>query len=117
VKISGYGYANAGTVSGDFAIGTDATGVRSVSGVGGLPGANGGSATVSVGMTRHLYWTFGSVSVSDPGAGIRLTGRRVLGPPMAKFGNTVTVSGSWFTFSWRAGFKPYTITATITDNG
>jgi hypothetical protein len=118
VSVSGFGYTNSGAVSGaGYTISTDAYGVTAVRGSGTLPGKNGGTATVSVNITRNLYWGFGEVSVSDPSAGINLTGYAFFSPVPYKFGNSSTVSGSWLLWVPNRGFVPYTITATVTDNG
>jgi hypothetical protein len=117
VSVSGFGYSNSGPVTGQgFEILSDATGVVAVQGQGSLPGVNGGTANVQVAVSKNLYWTFGTIAVQDASAGINLAGYRVFGAPVAKFGNSATVSGSWFLFNWRTGYKPYTITATVTDN-
>src|SRR5690606_4870874 len=118
VSVAGFGYTNSGGVSGPgFTISTDASGVTAVRGWGTLPGKNGGNATVSVNITRNLYWAFGEVKVSDPSAGINLTGYAFFSPVPYKFGNSSTVSGSWLIWVPNRGFVPYTITATVTDNG
>jgi hypothetical protein len=117
VSVSGFGYSNSGSVSGPgYRIATDAYGVTSVTGSGTLAGLNGGTATVSVNISRNLYWGFGSVSVYDPSAGINLTGYAFFSPVPYKFGNSSTVSGSWLLWVPNRGFVPYTITATVTDN-
>ncbi|HKY16926.1 MAG TPA: hypothetical protein VJM33_18510, partial [Microthrixaceae bacterium] len=117
VDVHRFRYHTAGLVQGDFQIVDDPTGVASVTGQGKIPGANGGEATLSVNLTRSLFWTFGSISIDDPTAGISLTGYQAFGPPLKRFGNSVAVHGSWFMFDWNKGFRPYTISATITDNG
>ncbi len=88
-----------------------------MSGSGTLPGANGGLATVSVEMNRFLFWTFGYVTVNDPGAGIdNLTAPIFFAPVPRDNGNGVSVSSSWFNFGAN-GFKSYTINATFRDGG
>ncbi len=113
----GFGYSRSGSVTGQgFEILSDASGVVAVQGQGSLPGLNGGTANVQVNISKNLFWSFGSVSVQDASAGINLSGYRVFGPPLTKYGNTATVNGSWFLFDWKTGYKPYTVTATVTDN-
>jgi len=117
VSISGFGYTNSGGVSGPgYTISSGPNGVNSVTGSGSLPGKVSGTATVNVSITKYLYWGFGQISVSDPTAGINLTGYAVFGPAPAKFGNSSTVTGSWFVYLPNRGWVSYAITATVTDN-
>jgi hypothetical protein len=106
--VSGYGYTNSGTLtSGDLTV---RPGV-SVTGSGTLPGKNGGSATVSVNVNNFLFWSFGTVTVSDPGAGLpATTGYIFFAPPPSR-----NVSGAGFTFA-NGSFKSYTVSLRITDN-
>ena len=92
-------------------------GVDRVNGFGTLPGTSGGPAAVAVSLNRFLFWTFGSISVNDPGAGINnLAAPVFFGPVPTKVNNSASVSASWFTFGSN-GFQSYTITATFRDGG
>jgi len=115
VTISGgVNYTNSGNVVGDFSVGADGSGVTSINGFGTLPGKNGGTAAVSVSINRFLWWSFGSVQVNDPGAGVNSLGAPLIfAPTPAGTKASTTVSAGWFTFD--GGFKSYTITATIND--
>jgi hypothetical protein len=108
ITVSGYGYANAGSLtSGNFVVKAGST-----TGGGTLPGVNGGSATVSVNVNQFLFWGFGTVTVSDPGAGLpSTTGYVLFGPAPSR-----NVSGSGFTFV-NGAVKSYTVSLRITDLG
>jgi hypothetical protein len=108
ITVSGYGYANAGALtSGNFVVKSGST-----TGGGTLPGVNGGSATVSVNVNQFLFWGFGTVTVSDPGAGLpSTTGYVLFGPAPSR-----NVSGSGFTFA-NGAVKNYTVSLRITDLG
>jgi hypothetical protein len=106
--VSGLGYTNSGALtSGNFVVkpGT------SVTGGGTLPGKNGGSATVSVSVSNFFFWGFGSVTVSDPGAGLpTTTGYVFFGPSPSR-----AISAPGFSFT-NGAFKSFTVGLKITDN-
>ncbi len=116
VRIAGdYGYQNSGAVGGaGYAVTSDQFGISSVTGSGTLPGKNGGTASVSIDVNRFLFWTFGSVTVNDPGAGINLGAPLIFAPAPAGSKAAASVSAGWFTFA--DGFKTYTIDLTVGDN-
>jgi len=106
VSVGGsYNYSNTGGVtSGSFSVGASGVG-----GGGTIPGVSGGSATVSVNVQQFLFWTFGTVTVADPGAGLPyLTGYVLFGPAPSSH---VTAFG--FSFD-NFQFKTYTINVNIT---
>jgi len=118
VRISGgYGYQNSGNVSGGgFYVATDGAGIASIGGFGTLPGTNGGTASVSVSVNRFLWWSFGSITVNDPSAGInQVTAPLLFAPTPAGNKTAASVSAGWFSFD--GGFKSYTIDLTVGDNG
>ncbi len=105
VTVAGAGYTNSGPVtSGAFVVkpGT------AVGGAGTIAGTKGGSATVAISVQNFLVWGFGTVTVSDPGAGLSpITGYVLFGPTPSK----TTVA---YGFSYSNGvFHSYTITLTI----
>ena len=112
----GLHYTNSGTVSGPgYSIGSDGFGVTNIGGLGTLPGTAGGTASVLVDVNRFLFWTFGSIAVNDPAAGINnISAPIFFGSVPNKVNGSSTVSASWFTFGSN-GFVPYTITATFHD--
>jgi hypothetical protein len=106
ITVSGLGYANAGALTtGNFVVKSGST-----TGGGTLPGVNGGSATVSVSVNQFLFWSFGTVTVSDPGAGLPSTTGYVLFGPLP----SRNVAGSGFTVV-NGAVKNYTISLRITD--
>jgi hypothetical protein len=109
VTVSGYHYTNSGTLtSGNFTV---KPGV-STTGSGTLTGTNGGSATVSVSVTRILFWGFGTVTVSDPGASLPATTGYVLFGPAP----SANISAPGFSFT-NGVFKSFTVGLRIVDNG
>jgi hypothetical protein len=118
VKVSGgYAYQNSSAVSGSgFSVVKDAQGIASINGFGTFPGKNGGTASVSVSVNRFLWWSFGNVSVNDPGAGIRsLQAPLIFAASPTGTKAAAKVGASWFTFD--GGVKNYTIDLTVGDNG
>ena len=105
VTVGGAGYTNSGPVTSGSFIVTPGT---FVGGAGTLAGTHGGSATVSISIQKFLVWGFGTVTVTDPGAGLApVTGYVLFG---AAPSNTTTAYG----FSFAGGvFRSYTITVTI----
>ncbi len=101
IVVSGMGYSNnAALSSGGFTV---KPGV-SVTGGGTLPGKNGGTATVRVDVKQFLFWSFGTVTVADPNAGLpSTTGYVFFGPSPSR-----VVTGSGFT-TVNNQFKSYTV--------
>ena len=91
-------YDNSGTLTGNYAVGSDTQGVTGMGGSGTMPGKNGGAATVNVSVTRSLWWLFGEVSVSDPGAGFGATAYVVFAPVPPQ--GTQAISLMAYGFSW-----------------
>jgi hypothetical protein len=118
LRIDGLGYHDAGSVGGGpgFHIVSNQRGVSAVTGWGSIPGAKGGNATVRVNFHRVMWWTFGTITIEDPNAGVNLTGFEMFGPPLQRNGNSVDVMGGWFTFLPGSGMQAFTIKATVTDN-
>ena len=108
VSVGGYGYSNSGALtSGNFNV---RPGI-SVTGGGTMPGKNGGTATVSVSVNQILFWGFGTVTVSDPGAALpQSTGYVLFGPSPSN-----SVTGSGFSFA-NNQFKSFTVGLRIQDN-
>lgn len=105
--MSGYGYTNSGPLtSGGFTV---KPGV-SVTGSGTLVGKTGGTATVRVDVKQVLFWSFGTVTVSDPNAGLpSTTGYVFFGPAPSR-----NVTGAGFTVS-NNQFKSYSVRLGITQ--
>jgi len=106
ITVTGAGYSNTGVVtSGSYVVSSG----NSVAGSGTIAGTHGGSATLSISVTKFLVWGFGTVTVSDPAAGLKpITGYVLFGPVPGK--TTVAHAGAFV----NGVFKSYTITVTIT---
>ena len=118
VHVGALNHTISGTItSGNLAVTRDERGVASVTGSGAIPGANGGDATITLGVGR--FWIFpiyfGTVGVSDPGANFSQTTVVFFGNVQPSGATGATASSTWLTgnFPW----KNYTLTWTITDNG
>ncbi|HNI34477.1 MAG TPA: hypothetical protein PLV93_03705 [Microthrixaceae bacterium] len=110
----GYSYQNSGTVGGSgYAVAADGSGINGISGFGTLPGKNGGSAWVRVNVNRFLWWSFGSIAVADPSAGINLEAPLVFAPQPYGSKTAASIGASWFNYA--DGFKSYTIDVTVGD--
>jgi hypothetical protein len=106
VTITGAGYSNTGVVtSGGILVSSG----NYVAGSATIAGTHGGSAIISASVQKFLIWGFGTVTVSDPGAGLKpLTGYVLFGPAPGK--TTVAYASAFV----NGVFKQYTITITVT---
>jgi hypothetical protein len=111
-------YQNSGSGSGDLAVVTDALGVRSVRGLLEIPGASGGTATVTVRVDRSWVlpiWS-GEIRVVDAGAGVST--RTPVGGEVLLSRRTVTARGysQWFQVgSFPNLIRPYALYWSVTD--
>lgn len=107
VSVGGYGYTNNTALSsGDLSA---RPGV-SFTGSGTFPGKNGGTGTVRVDVKQFLFWSFGSVTVSDPNAALpTTTGYVLFGPSVSSYAN-----GSGFTLT-NGQFKSYNVSMSLTE--
>lgn len=110
-------YSNAGDVAPwTFTIGPPGPEpARQVNGTATIPGTSGGDATISVGATRFLGLPvyLGSVSVSDPGAGIDVRAPLLLSRLSRSGTNGVSAGGlAWFSTSgqFRSGVLGFSVT-------
>ena len=115
----GLSYANGGPLAGgNFTVTSSAWDrkVEAVTGSGTLPGTRGGTATVTVSVSR--LWIFdiwyGSVTVRDAGAGMA-TETPVLTGSLVREGNEVRSSSRWIAFSSRR-WRTYTLDWAVTDS-
>jgi hypothetical protein len=121
VRISGaLNYAVQGSGAGDLVVRRDSFGISSVSGFLDVPGANGGTARVSVSATRAWIlplWT-GQVTVRDQGAGVNVT-TPIFGS-ISRAGTPTSAQGtsSWFTLgAFPNLLRPYSVSWSVTDAG
>jgi PKD repeat protein len=119
VKFTGaISYENSGTGTGDLAVDRDNFGLTGVKGSLNVPGTTGGTAKVTVDVNRAWILPFwaGTVTVSDPGAGVSVT-TPVLGS--LSRGATVdsaTTTSSWFVLGTFPNLiKPYTLKWSVDD--
>jgi len=119
VRLRGaFTYDNAGPGEGDLRVRRDTFGISSVRGTIELPGADGGTATVTVNATRVWIlpiWS-GQTTVSDPGAGVSVS-TPVIGPVGAA-GQPGSARGTsqWFVpGSFPNLIRPYTLSWTVVD--
>ncbi|NLA36414.1 MAG: hypothetical protein GX868_12140, partial [Actinobacteria bacterium] len=118
INVSGhYNYAADVAVSGPgYSVASDANGPTSVTGFGTFPGRTGGTASAAVNVSKFLWWSFGSIAVNDPGAGLNNIEAPILfGPGISGSKAAASVGASWF--GWNNGFVGYSINVTVADNG
>ena len=90
--------------------------MTSLTGFGTFPGRNGGTASATVNVSKFLWWSFGSISVNDPAAGlVNVEAPIIFGPGIAGSKSAASVGASWF--GWNNGFIGYSINVTVADNG
>ena len=121
VSVSGsHTYSNGGSGNGNLTVRRDAFGIVGVSGTLAIPGASGGTASVSVNAQRAWIlplWS-GQIVISDPTAGFNVT-TPIFGS-ITGAGSATSVGGtaSWF----RVGafpnlIRPYSVAWTVNDAG
>jgi len=100
-----------------FSIQSNGSTVSRVSGRLTFPGRSGGTASLSVAVNRFAFLTLGTVTFSDPGASVRITGYVFSGTPLVRVGNSVTIRATGVSFALSSGLVAVPIVATLTDNG
>ena len=121
VRVTGaFNYTNQGSGPGSIVVRRDANGVVSANGSIDVPGAKGGTATISVNVARAWIlplWT-GQVSVRDAGAGIALSAPSF--SPVSRGDTPDSARGtvSWFSIGQFPNlFRPYTLNWSVNDGG
>ena len=113
-------YANSGTGTGDLKVTRDGLGITRVKGSLNVPGTTGGTAKVTVDVQRAWilpFWT-GSVAVSDPGAGVKVTTPVIGGLSAGTTADSATTTSSWFVLgNFPNLIRPYTLTWSVIDAG
>ena len=108
--------ASSSLTSGNLKVALTNRSASAISGSGTYPGVNGGTARVTVNASNFLWWSFGTISVNDPGAGIRnLSTPLVFASPVSGSLSSARATGSWLT--WNDGLVNYTVAITVADNG
>ena len=108
--------ASSSLTSGNLKVALTNLSASAISGSGTYPGVNGGTARVTVNASNFLWWSFGTISVNDPGAGIRnLSTPLVFASPVSGSLSSARATGSWLT--WNDGLVNYTVAITVADNG
>jgi hypothetical protein len=120
VHISGaLTYDNAASATaGNVSVVRDTIGLVSAKGILDLPGTNGGTAKLNVGVQR--FWVFqlwtGQVSVFDPGASVSVSAPVFGNVPTAPGVNAVGGTSSWFYFGQFPNLiRPFTLRWGVDD--
>jgi hypothetical protein len=113
-------YSNQGSGTGGFTIARDTFGIRAVLGSLTIPGANGGSARVTVTAQRAWIlplWT-GEVSTVDAGAAVALTAPIFGSVTNDTAPNSAKGTSNWFVLgNFPNLIRPYTISWSVIDAG
>ena len=112
-------YRNSGaSTGGGVSVVRDSLGLVSAGGTLDLPGKNGGTARLTVGVQRFWvfqFWT-GQVSIDDPGASVSVSAPVFGSVPSVPGVNAVGSTLSWFYFGQFPNLiRPYTLTWSVDD--